>query len=119
METYSVRKTIRDNNNRPICTETVGAVTAYTITEAMRKAAKNFNNGNWANISVQNKGRYFIFGTVIVDGYKETTYLTKTGDFKQQIEKEDLMLFNSSTKAFEYTEQKGWDLTEWDKLSNF
>lgn len=62
--------------------------------------------------------KYFIFGTAI-SGYKETVYLNKEGKIVQEVDKEDLMLFNSSTEAFEYTKEKGLDLGEWDKLSNF
>lgn len=63
--------------------------------------------------------KYFIFGTAVINGYKETVYLNKEGKIVQEVDKEDLMLFNSSTEAFEYTKEKGLDLGEWDKLSNF
>lgn len=63
--------------------------------------------------------KYFIFGTVVINGYKETVYLNKEGKIIQDVDKEDLMLFNSSTEAFEYTKDNGLDLGEWDKLSNF
>lgn len=63
--------------------------------------------------------KYFIFGTAVINGYKETVYLNKEGKIIQDVDKEDLMLFNSSTEAFEYTKEKGLDLGEWDKLSNF
>lgn len=63
--------------------------------------------------------KYFIFGTAVISGYKEAVYLNKEGKIVQEVDKEDLMLFNSSTEAFEYTKEKGLDLGEWDKLSNF
>lgn len=63
--------------------------------------------------------KYFIFGTAVIKGYKETVYLSKEGKLIQDAKKEDLMLFDSSTEAFEYTKEKGLDLGEWDKLSNF
>ncbi len=63
--------------------------------------------------------KYFIFGTAVINGYKETVYLNKEGKIIQDVDKEDLMLFNSSTEAFEYTKDNGLDLGEWDKLSNF
>ena len=53
MKTYNVKKTFRNAiDNRPIETKIVGTVTAYTITEAMRKASEKFNDGSWNNISV-------------------------------------------------------------------
>lgn len=60
--------------------------------------------------------KYFIFGKAVIKGYKETVYLNKEGKLVTDIDKEDLMLFNSSTEAFEYTKENGLD---WDKLSNF
>ena len=63
--------------------------------------------------------KYFIFGTTVISGYKETVYLNKEGNLVQDVDKEDLLIFNSSTEAFEYTKKKGLDLGEWDKLSNF
>ncbi len=68
---------------------------------------------------MQNQEMYFVFGTAVINGYKETVYLTKSGETKQNVEKEDLMLFESSKAAFEYTKAKSLDLAEWDKLSNF
>lgn len=68
---------------------------------------------------MQNQEMYFVFGTAVINGYKETVYLSKTGKIKQDVSKEDLMLFESSNSAFEYTEAKKLDLAEWDKLSNF
>lgn len=56
MKTFNVNKTSREEKtNRPIETKIVGTVTAYNFTEAMRKAAKKFNGGNWADISVEIK----------------------------------------------------------------
>jgi len=55
MKKFNVEKTIRDNNGNPLKNNIVGSVTAYTFTEAMRKAVEKFNNGNWANISVKIK----------------------------------------------------------------
>lgn len=63
--------------------------------------------------------QYFVFGTAFIGGYKETVYLNNEGEFIQNVEKENLMLFDSSKSAFEFTESKGLDLAEWDKLSNF
>ena len=68
---------------------------------------------------MQNQEMYFVFGTAVINGYKETVYLTKSGEIKQDVDKEDLMLFESSNAAFEYTEAKKMYLAEWDKLSNF
>jgi len=66
-----------------------------------------------------NDKQYFVFATATINGCKETVYLTKLGEIKQFVEKDELMLFNSSKEAFEYTESKGLDLAENDKLSNF
>jgi hypothetical protein len=37
--------------------QTIGTVTAYTHLEAMRKAAKNYNNYSWLNLSVSIKNK--------------------------------------------------------------
>lgn len=56
MKTFNVNKTEREEKTNCLNeTKVVGTVTAYTFTEAMRKAAEKFNNGNWANISVEVK----------------------------------------------------------------
>jgi|GEM_PF-6623620 len=55
MKTFNVKKTTRDAKNVPLKTEIIGTVTAYTFTEAMRKAAEKYNNRNWADISVELK----------------------------------------------------------------
>lgn len=68
---------------------------------------------------MQNQEMYFVFGTAVINGYKETVYLTKSGEIKHNADKEELMLFSSSKDAFEYTEANELDLAEWDKLSNF
>jgi hypothetical protein len=63
--------------------------------------------------------KYFIFGTAVIKGQKENVYLNNEGKLKQDVSKDDLMLFNSSKEAYEYTEEKGMDLADWDKLSNY
>jgi hypothetical protein len=67
MKTFQVKKIIRDEKNYPLETKTVGTVKAKNHTEAMRIAAKEFNNDNYANISVipvitkVNKSDYEVF----------------------------------------------------------
>jgi hypothetical protein len=55
MKTYNVTKTERNEKGQPVKSAIVGTVTAYKISEAMNKAAKKFNNGNWTNIYVTAK----------------------------------------------------------------
>lgn len=63
--------------------------------------------------------KYFIFGSAIIKGFKETVFLNKEGKLVQNLKQETLMLFNSPIEAFEYIKDNGLDLAEWDKLSNF
>lgn len=56
MRTFIVKKTEREvKTNLPLETKIVGTVTAYTFTDAMRKAADKFNNQKWNDISVELK----------------------------------------------------------------
>ena len=56
MKTFNVKKTERDEKtNYPIETKIIGTVTAYTFTDAMRKAASRFNDEKWNDISVEIK----------------------------------------------------------------
>ena len=55
MKTFTVKKTTRTADAIPIETKVIGTVTASSHTEAMRKAANQFNGGNWADISVEPK----------------------------------------------------------------
>lgn len=68
---------------------------------------------------MKNQEMYFVFGTAVTSGYEETVYLTKSGEIKTDVDKDDLMLFETSNGAFEYTKAKNLDLADWDKLSNF
>ncbi|MGL4853937.1 MAG: hypothetical protein ACRC37_01630 [Lentisphaeria bacterium] len=52
MKTFNIYLTVRNEKGYRIETKQAGEVTAYTFSQAMRKGAKAFNEGNWADISV-------------------------------------------------------------------
>lgn len=68
---------------------------------------------------MENKDKYYIYGTTVIKGCFQNVYLKKDGKLSTDVEKNDLMLFETSKKAFEFTEEKGWDFADWTKICNF
>ena len=61
--------------------------------------------------------QFGIMTTKTINGYKETVFYTKVGEWKQEGDFDvltDLMLFDSEKSAFDFL-----DLNEWDKPEPF
>lgn len=52
MKKFIVKKIMKQKKGYPLMIKTVGTVTAFSYPDAMQKAAKRWNRGNWADLSV-------------------------------------------------------------------